>query len=82
MTAKEKAIELVNKFIDEIPANNSESIKEFIKIDIESSKRCALIAIDELIMQNGELYLNGLNSTYYREKNNFLFNVKSEIEKL
>jgi len=41
-----------------------------------------LNVFNELIIQNGELYLSGLDGTYYREKNNFLFKVKSEIEKL
>jgi hypothetical protein len=46
------------------------------------AKSCALIAVDELIIQNGELYLNGLDSSYYRKKNAYLFEVKQEIEKL
>lgn len=48
----------------------------------EWKKQCALITVDELLIQNGELYLNGLDGAYYREKNNFLFEVKQEIKKL
>lgn len=67
MTPKEKAKQLVDKMSFEV-----------CKTD---AKQCALIAVDEMIIQNGELYLNGLDSSYYREKNAYLFEVKQEIEK-
>jgi hypothetical protein len=35
-----------------------------------------------MIIQNGELFLNGLDNDYYKKKNAFLFEVKQEIEKL
>jgi len=70
MTAKEKAEELVEKF------RISKAITE------SYAKQCALISLDEMIEQNGELYLNGLDGDYYREKNNFLFEVKQEINNL
>ena len=42
MTPKEKAKELVNKYLDNIPfANNS----------IERAKQCALIAVDEILFE-------------------------------
>lgn len=69
LTVKEKAKELYYKFTIYAPLHIY-------------NKQCALIAVDELIIQNGELYLFGLDSEYYREKNNYLFEVKKEIEKL
>jgi hypothetical protein len=51
-------------------------------IDLYTDRQCALIAVDEMIIQNGELYLNGLDGDYYKEKNSFLFAVKQEIENL
>ena len=49
------------------------------------AKQCALMEVNALIEQNGELYLfksceNTMN--YYRQKNAELFEVKTEIEKL
>lgn len=79
MTPKEKAEDLVAKFFQ---------FKPRLKFDIDNenqyyeAKKCALIAVYEMIEQNGELYLNGLDSNYYRHKNAFLFEVKQEIEKL
>jgi hypothetical protein len=74
MEAKEKAKELVGKF------RGFEMPNEHI-----ASKQCALICVDELIVQNGELYLLSLGEKtieYYKKQNAFLFDVKSEIEKL
>lgn len=85
MTAKEKAKELVSKFIDEIPPNQGESIKEFIKIDIESSKRCALIAIDEILKSNPYKdvpFLDYEDCTVLKSNIKYWQEVKSEIEKL
>jgi len=46
-------------------------------------KQCALIAVDEMIEQNGELYLSGhLDRDVYTKRNGELFEIKSEIEKL
>jgi hypothetical protein len=70
LNASEKAKELIEKFFD------------IGLISYSKSKQCALIQINALIIQNGELYLNGLDGTYYRQKNRYLFDVKSEIEKL
>lgn len=72
MTPREKAKELVDKFDigEQLPYY---SIKQ------------ALIAVDEMIIQNGELYLNSLGDKtikFYIEKNAYLFELKQEIEKL
>jgi hypothetical protein len=77
MTPKEKAKELYNKFL-----NPSGDTYLYGMLEHESAKECALIAVDEMIIQNGELYLNGLDKIYYREKNSYLFEVKQEIENL
>lgn len=91
MTPKEKAKELFLKFNNATLAYDSgdhtaEGINESIMLMVKESKRCALIAVDEMIIQNGELYLIGVNDekllNYYRVTNSFLFQVKEEIEKL
>ena len=73
MTPKEKAEELFEKF------NNPDTTYHPY---VHNAQQCALIAVDEMIIQNGELYLNGLDGDYYRKKNAFLFEVKQELEKL
>ena len=93
MMPKEKAKELYAKFFRATPQPfiiqeyefQGKKIKfsEWDKGWTENlSKQCALIAVDEMIVQNGELYLNGLDGDYYKEKNSFLFAVKQEIENL
>ena len=70
MTPKEKAKDLVDKFSVVGLQQRNEGIA------------CALIAVDELIVQNGELYLNGISPDYYKKVNGYLFEVKQEIEKM
>lgn len=75
MTAQEKADELVGKM--------EKDFQYFASREI--AIKHALIAVDEMIIQNGELYLNSLGDktiNFYKEKNNYLFKVKQEIEKL
>jgi hypothetical protein len=72
MTPKEKAKKLMDKF----------KYISYDLDDIDNHKECTLIAVDELIIQNGELYLIGLDGTHYAKTNSFLFEVKQEIEKL
>ena len=90
MTPKEKAKELVEQYLN--------TIIHFPYIDTEddncigtgymthnSAVRCALVAVDEMIVQNGDIYLclTGEDANkYYREENSYLFKVKEEIEKL
>ena len=87
MTAKEKAEELVNKFIDlEYPHPTWSNIKETCSYSYEMAKECALICVDEMIKLNGEYYLQNKDSkvdySYYCKVNGELFEVKQEIEKL
>jgi len=84
---KQKAIKLVNTHYSLISGMELSYISKLIIFpngdsNYETAKRCAIFSVDELIIQNGDLYLVGLDGRYYREKNNFLFKVKSEIEKL
>lgn len=77
MTTEQKAKELVNKYYHSMNPDAPDC-----SISYEQAKQCALICIDKLIEQNGELYLNGLDGDYYRAKNAELFDIKQEIEKL
>ena len=72
MNAKEKAEQLYDKFLQYVPAE-----EEF---EHEYAKKCALIAIDE-VLNNTKKILNVLdtNSMY---NNWFWEEVKQEIEKL
>lgn len=85
MKATEKAKELLERFI-----RATKSIDENGKWieDIDCAKQCALICCDEMIKQNGEIYLT-INSVanpdmiaYYGKVNGYLFAVKTEIENL
>jgi len=72
MSAQDKAKELVEKYT-------------FSCRECDNAKQCALMEVNALIEQNGELYLfksceNTMN--YYRQKNAELFEVKTEIEKM
>ena len=70
MTPKEKAIELVNKFMSYADSNHYGSIA--------SAKQCALIAVDEILKENLELPDEPETVVRYL----FWQEVKQEIEKL
>jgi hypothetical protein len=77
MDAKEKAKELALKF--------HEDDLLFDTLSWNEAKQCALIAVDEMIMQNGELFLLPLHAEiieHYKKTNSYLFEVKDEINKL
>ena len=72
---KEKAVELVDKML----LAQDETLRW-----LPDAKQCALIAVDEMIIQNGELYLNSLGEKtieFYKKQNAYLFDVKQEIQK-
>ncbi len=71
MNAKQKAIEIFDKYY---------SLN--IPLTMNDAKQCALICVNEMIEQNGELFLHGITLEYYKEKNAFLFEIKTEIENL
>ena len=76
MTAKEQAIELVDKFMEHTV--EWDKIKE-VAFDSEfHAKQCALIAVDEMITEITEIIspsIHGFRHRYWNE-------VKHEIEKL
>lgn len=73
INAKDKAKGLMDKFdFTYIKYANSPNVR----------KQCALICVNEMIEQNGELFLQGINLEYYTKQNAFLFDIKTEIEKL
>jgi hypothetical protein len=71
MTPKEKAIELYNKFIPFTDVDISES-----KVEVYNTKQCALIAVDELIIEKNKWE----NGSFYTSK--YWDYVKQEIENL
>ena len=70
MTAKEKAKELVDKFLNE--QNNTEEISE--------AKQCALICVDEILEFAYDIEWEKKEEAIFKVK--FLIKVKKEIEKL
>ena len=76
MTPKEKANDLFTAF--RYALSHKDAPLGMYKDNM--AIQCALIAVDEMIIQNGELYLLGLAKEYYIEKNAYLFNVKSELK--
>jgi hypothetical protein len=72
MTPKEKAKELLNKFSVHTKAFNDNS--GWI-IDINSTKQCALIAVDEILHNDGFTQFDQYLTEYWQE-------VKQEIENL
>jgi len=77
MTPKEKAAELVNKFVEHTNVYNEVyGFEDYI----DSAKKRALIAVDEIIEMYNEINVNGFlkpNSIGF-----MLDEVKQEIEKL
>ena len=71
MTPKEKAVELVNKYVN---LSKITASSEYIQYQ---AKQCALIAVDEVINSHYKL-LSGVNTTIYK----YWQEVKQEIEKL
>jgi hypothetical protein len=79
MEAKEKAIELVEKFLGKIPFADTKVYKDWKKEMNNKAKQCALIAVDEVLnlMINNfkwDINYNG-NIEYWQE-------VKKEINNL
>ena len=77
MTPKEKAIELVDKFENIVPMiDGCYSYQEMIEEHFNKSKQCALISVDELIIEKNKWE----NGSFYTSK--YWDYVKQEIEKL
>lgn len=73
MTAKEKAKELVKKYI-----NCEFNEFEYVWVSVNGAKQCALIAVNEILDANPMYY------TGFEYETNFEYwqDVKNEIEKL
>jgi hypothetical protein len=76
MTPKEKADELINKYLTSRDANQWDDVR-----DVHAAIRCALIAIDEII-QGYEFDSLEINHKRIIDSINFWDEVKKEIEKL
>ena len=78
MTPKEKAIELLDKFMLRIILNIKQNITVSI---IESAKQCALLSVDEILNSlDSKKIIYG--SDYRFEENTYWEQVKKEIENL
>ena len=80
MTPKEKAKELVNKYLDTVIHFPYIDTEDSICIGVgymvyASAKQCALVAVDELIVSYNAIYRTWKHAKYWQE-------VKNEIEKL
>ena len=80
MTAKDKAIELVNTMLDKLYDNGGLSFKRIL---YARAKQCALIAVDEMMNELANLYgyINMCSINTIRRVS-FLQEVKKEIEAL
>jgi hypothetical protein len=76
MTPKEKADELINKYLTSRDANQWDDVR-----DVHAAIRCALIAVDEILEGLG---YNKLSDSPYTtlEARQYYVQVKQEIEKL
>jgi len=72
MSAKDKAIELVEKFQKQIFFDITNE-----RLDIEEAKGCALICIDEMLEWKEALFVTEGSMAYQ-----WLLDVKQEIQKL
>jgi hypothetical protein len=84
MTPKEKAIDLVEKYHIKVKVTFIEhSIPSIVNAQMlfSSAKKCALIAVDEIINETSPLELHPLG-TYTNPKIEYWEQVKQEIEKL
>jgi hypothetical protein len=75
-TPKEKAQEIVDRFNSIDGAEDCGNSFSYV------AQQCALICVEEMIIQNGKYYLiNGGETTnaFYKKENGYLFEVKQEI---
>jgi hypothetical protein len=82
MTAKEKAIELIDKFEDFVDYQEDDCFTQREKILI-NAKRCALIAVDEILKRTRSV--DTMPPNYQKIDENtkeYWKEVKQEIEKL
>ena len=81
MTPKEKAEELVDKYYNILPFDKYVITKDedlsWEYNDWEEAKKCALIAVDEMLDFRNGLYINEGSLAH-----KYLLDIKHEIEKL
>jgi hypothetical protein len=75
MKPKEKAEQLVDKYLEVLPSRNS----IMYIADVETAQKCAIIAVDELI--ECSISYDNYNATWASQEN-YWKEVKNEIEKL
>ena len=76
MKAEEKALELFNKMYNVDCDDDTDGMQ------YGHAKKCALIAVEEMIVQNGDIHLAMVGdkvNEYYVKMNSYLFKVKQEI---
>jgi len=73
--AQEKAKELYNRFFIEVPFLQSNND---LRDDMNAAKRCALIAVDEIIKEYGTYFKININDKYV----SYWQEVKEQIKKL
>lgn len=71
--AQETAKELIERFTIRDSAGFQQVSNMYIK-------QCALICVGKMIEENGNLYLLGVATDYYRNRNTELFEIKQAIE--
>jgi hypothetical protein len=77
MIPKEKAIELVDKYLNYVNCWGDDGNADY-EMANRYAKQCALIAVDEMISEAGRM-----KSSYMgRKRYEYLLEVKQEIEKL
>jgi hypothetical protein len=81
MTAKEKAEELIDRFIDESVVIDDD-IQYYHPKPFSLARQCALIAVDEMIESYEFDVISDMTNKRYIDKLNYLDEVKQEIEKL
>jgi hypothetical protein len=82
MTPKEKAIELIDKYIQISECGIWNGTDISIKLNINLSKQCALIAVDEVQRLIKDLSTCKNRFIYIVDEMNYWIEVKQEIEKL
>ena len=76
MTPKEKAEELVEKFLEIEFQRGRLEFDGYLTIEVFEAKQCAFIAVDEILKSHHNLY--GVNNKQVK----FYLEVEQEIEKL
>lgn len=84
MTPKEKAKELVDKYLPFGASYDYDVIddKTIMTYDLGTSKQCALIAVDEIIEQYEFDVASDILNQRYMDKLNYWDAVKEELKKL